>query len=91
MDVPYIKGTAYVGVNNLEYTRTTCRSTLFKMLYVFSPYTIDAMSKSEKSSGASIYSLIRRSILSLEIWLKRQYHNFEEVSLSLALFLFSYL
>ena len=38
---------------------------------------------SEKFKGWRIFSLMRPSILPLEIWPKRQCHNFEEVSLLL--------
>jgi hypothetical protein len=45
-------------------------------------------SNSESSSGGSIDSLTKNSILPLEIWPKRQCHNFDEESI-LFLFLLS--
>ena len=40
-------------------------------------------SKSENSKGGRIDLLINRSILLLEIWPKRQCHNFEDTSCTL--------
>jgi len=50
------------------------------VLYFLSKFSLIHCSNSKNSNGGRIDAFTKRSILPLEIWPKRQYHNFDEIA-----------